>query len=528
MAGAATDLAAPALRGSRPALRVLGTSVTQIPAIQQAAAEDLGLALDFITLDGTEAQRQGALRPQSFDVYDQWFHDIDLIWPAGSIQPLETRRIARWEEINAIPRTGRLSPDQPRARGGDPSRRLFVQLDGTLGDAESGRISMVPTVHNADSFAVVGADPASVESWGALLDPEWAGRVVLQADAAIGSLDMVLALQAQGQMQPEDPGDLTLEEIDALVDRLRALRAAGHFRCFWTDEAEAIAAMREGGPMIGSLWWSGVTRLRAEGVPVAMTTPREGYRGWFGGLGLSVLAVPVGAMGAVAAEIAPHLKAGAVITDVGSVKRDVIATVAPHLPDGVAFIPGHPLAGTEHSGPRSGFAELFENRYVLLTPTEGTDPVQVERLAALWRGCGANVETMDADRHDLVLAVTSHAPHLIAYTMVGVADDLRRVTDSEVIKYSAAGFRDFTRIAASDPVMWRDVFLTNKDATLEILGRFTEELFALQRAIRTGDGDQLQDYFTRTRAIRRGIVEAGQDTAAPNFGRGVPKPEDGA
>ena len=246
------------------------------------------------------------------------------------------------------------------------------------------------------------------------------------------------------------------------------------------------------------------------------------------GADLVVLAVPVGAMGPVAAEIAPHLKRGAVITDVGSVKRDVIATVAPHVPEGVAFIPGHPLAGTEHSGPRSGFPTLFENRYVLLTPTEGTDPAQVERLAALWRGCGANVEMMDPDRHDLVLAVTSHAPHLIAYTMVGVADDLRRVTDSEVIKYSAAGFRDFTRIAASDPVMWRDVFLTNRDATLEILGRFTEELFALQRAIRTGDGDQLQEYFTRTRAIRRGIVEAGQDTAAPNFGRGVSKPEESA
>lgn len=284
----AAGLAAPALRPARPALRVLGTSVTQIAPIKRAAEEDLGLALDFITLDGTEAQRRGALSPTSFDVYDQWFHDIDLIWPTGSIQPIETRRIARWEEINAIPRTGRLSPDQPRARGGDPSRRLFVQLDGTLGDAPSGRISMVPTVHNADSFAVVGADPASVDSWGALLDPDWAGRVVLQADAAIGSLDMVLALRARGLMHPADPGDLTLEEIDALVDRLHGLRAAGHFRRFWTDEAEAIAAMRAGEPIIGSLWWSGVTRLRAEGVPVAMTTPREGYRGWFGGLGLSV------------------------------------------------------------------------------------------------------------------------------------------------------------------------------------------------------------------------------------------------
>ncbi|MBF9034129.1 prephenate/arogenate dehydrogenase family protein [Rhodobacterales bacterium HKCCE2091] len=238
------------------------------------------------------------------------------------------------------------------------------------------------------------------------------------------------------------------------------------------------------------------------------------------GADLVVLAVPVGAMAAVAEDIAPHLAPGATVTDVGSVKRDVIAQVGPLLPDGVHFVPGHPLAGTEHSGPRSGFATLFRNRYTLLTPPEGSDPAAVARLRALWEGMGALVEEMDPDHHDLVLAVTSHTPHLIAYTMVGVADDLRRVTDSEVIKYSAAGFRDFTRIAASDPTMWRDVFLTNRDATLEILGRFTEELFALQRAIRTGDGDLLHDYFTRTRAIRRGILEAGQDTDAPNFGRG--------
>ncbi|WP_299865530.1 prephenate/arogenate dehydrogenase family protein [uncultured Roseobacter sp.] len=237
------------------------------------------------------------------------------------------------------------------------------------------------------------------------------------------------------------------------------------------------------------------------------------------GADLVILCVPVGVMGAIAAEIAGGLKPGATVTDVGSVKRDVIENVAPHLPDTVHFIPGHPLAGTEHSGPESGFAELFDNRWCLLVPVPGSDPMAVARLRALWEGLGSNVEEMEADHHDLVLAVTSHAPHLIAYTMVGVADDLRRVTDSEVIQYSAAGFRDFTRIAASDPTMWRDVFLTNKDATLEILGRFTEELFALQRAIRTGDGDHLHDYFTRTRAIRRGIIEAGQDTDAPDFGR---------
>ena len=237
------------------------------------------------------------------------------------------------------------------------------------------------------------------------------------------------------------------------------------------------------------------------------------------GADLVVLAVPVGAMESVARDIGPHLAPGATVTDVGSVKRAVIDAVAPHLPDYVHFVPGHPLAGTEQSGPRSGFAELFTNRFTLLTPPEGTAPEPVERLRALWQAMGAKVEEMDADHHDLVLAVTSHTPHLIAYTMVGVADDLRRVTDSEVVKYSAAGFRDFTRIAASDPTMWRDVFLNNKEATLEILGRFTEELFALQRAIRTGDGDHLHAYFTHTRAIRRGIIEAGQDTDAPDFGR---------
>ncbi|WP_304616496.1 prephenate/arogenate dehydrogenase family protein [Paracoccus sp. (in: a-proteobacteria)] len=234
---------------------------------------------------------------------------------------------------------------------------------------------------------------------------------------------------------------------------------------------------------------------------------------------LIVLAVPVGAMGPVMAEIAPHLAPGATVTDVGSVKQSVIDAVAPHIPEGVHFIPGHPLAGTEHSGPRSGFASLFRNRWWLLTPLPETDPAALDRLGRLVRGMGAKTDMMEAGHHDLVLAVTSHAPHLIAYTMVGVADHLRRVSGEEVIQYSAAGFRDFTRIAASDPTMWRDVFLHNKEATLDILGRFTEELFVLQRAIRMGDGQHLHDYFTRTRAIRRGIIEAGQDTEAPDFGR---------
>ena len=234
---------------------------------------------------------------------------------------------------------------------------------------------------------------------------------------------------------------------------------------------------------------------------------------------LILLCVPVGAMESVAVEIAPVLNAGATVSDVGSVKRAVIDAVAKHLPEGVHFVPAHPLAGTEHSGPRSGFAELFDNRWCIIVPDLCEDETVIARLENLWRAMGSNVDRMDADHHDLVLAVTSHTPHLIAYTMVGVADDLSRVTDSEVIKYSAAGFRDFTRIAASDPTMWRDVFLNNKEATLEILGRFTEELFVLQRAIREGNGEHLHDYFTRTRSIRRSIIEAGQDTAAPNFGR---------
>lgn len=240
------------------------------------------------------------------------------------------------------------------------------------------------------------------------------------------------------------------------------------------------------------------------------------------GADLVVLCVPVGAMEAIAIEIGPHLAPGACVTDVGSVKQAVIAAVGPYLPAGVAFVPGHPLAGTEHSGPRSGFATLFKNRWCLLTPTEASTPEAVARLRAFWEAIGSNVDEMDAAHHDLVLAVVSHTPHLIAYTMVGVADHLAQVSNSEVIKYSASGFRDFTRIAASDPVMWRDVFLTNKEATLDILGRFTEELFMLQRAIRMGDGDQLHAYFTRTREIRRGIIEAGQDTAAPDFGRAKP------
>jgi cyclohexadieny/prephenate dehydrogenase len=237
------------------------------------------------------------------------------------------------------------------------------------------------------------------------------------------------------------------------------------------------------------------------------------------GADLVMVCIPVGACGAVAKEIGPHLKPGATISDVGSVKGSVVRDMGPHLANNVHFVPAHPVAGTEHSGPDSGFAELFENRWCILTPPEGTDLRAVDRLAAFWRLIGAKVETMTPEHHDIVLAITSHIPHLIAYNIVGTAADVEQVTQSEVIKFSAGGFRDFTRIAASDPVMWRDVFLNNKEAVLEMLGRFSEDLAALQRMIRWDDGEALEALFTRTRAIRRGIIEAGQDTGEADFGR---------
>jgi cyclohexadieny/prephenate dehydrogenase len=236
---------------------------------------------------------------------------------------------------------------------------------------------------------------------------------------------------------------------------------------------------------------------------------------------LVVLCTPVGSFKALAEEIAPALKPGAILSDAGSVKGAVIRDVGPYLPEGVHFVPAHPIAGTEQSGPTAGFAELFDGRWCILTPPPGTDHAAIAKLKAFWEALGSNVEVMDAHRHDLVLAITSHVPHLIAYNIVGTADDLETVTESEVIKFSAGGFRDFTRIAASDPTMWRDVFLNNKEAVLEVLGRFSEDLAALQRAIRWGDGDALFNLFARTRAIRRSIIDAGQDTAAPNFGRGA-------
>jgi len=237
------------------------------------------------------------------------------------------------------------------------------------------------------------------------------------------------------------------------------------------------------------------------------------------GADLVIVCVPVGVCGAVAEEIGPHLKPGAIVSDVGSVKGSVVRDMGPHLPKTTHFVPAHPVAGTEHSGPDAGFAELFENRWCILTPPAGTEPRAVAKLAAFWRLVGANVETMTPDHHDLVLAVTSHLPHLIAYTIVGTADELETVTRSEVLKFSAGGFRDFTRIAASDPTMWRDIFLANKDGVLEMLGRFNEDISALTKAIRRGDGEALYEQFSRTRAIRRGIIEAGQDTDAADFGR---------
>src|SRR5689334_18839963 len=225
---------------------------------------------------------------------------------------------------------------------------------------------------------------------------------------------------------------------------------------------------------------------------------------------LIVLCVPVGACGSLARNMAPVMKAGAILTDVGSVKGAVVRDVGPSVPRGVHFIPGHPVAGTEHSGPEAGFAELFQGRWCILTPPPGCDEAAVEKLATLWQRAGSHVEFMEPGHHDRVLAITSHLPHLIAYTIVSTATDLADATQSEVVKFSAGGFRDFTRIAASDPIMWRDVFLNNREAVLEMLGRFSEDLTALQRAIRWGEGDKLQDMFTRTRAIRRGIIDAKQ------------------
>jgi len=237
------------------------------------------------------------------------------------------------------------------------------------------------------------------------------------------------------------------------------------------------------------------------------------------GADLVIICTPVGAYQGVMEAIAPALEPGAILSDVGSVKKHVVGIMAPMVPKGVSLIPGHPIAGTEHSGPSAGFPELFAGRWCVLTPGADVDPAQTEKLASFWRAMGSQVESMDAAHHDMVLAITSHIPHLVAYNIVGTVADLETATQSEVIKFSASGFRDFTRIAASDPVMWRDIFLTNRDAVLEMLGRFSEDLSSLQRSVRMGDGEALEAMFTRTRAIRRSIISAGQETAAADFGR---------
>ena len=265
--------------------------------------------------------------------------------------------------------------------------------------------------------------------------------------------------------------------------------------------------------------YSRTKKTREEARKINFCTVCDNYEDCIKEANLVILCVPVGAMGDTMEKITPYLSKSAIVTDVGSVKESVILEVQKKLPKGVFFVPAHPLAGTENSGPSAGFASLFENRWCILTPSKNVPIEIIKKVKFFWEELGSNVVEMDAKHHDLVLSVTSHAPHLIAFTMVGVADEFSKVTNSEVINYSAAGFRDFTRLAASDPIMWRDIFLNNKDAALEILGRFTEELFTLQKAIRKKDGEYLLKYFERTRKIRRSIISAGQDTAEPNFGR---------
>ena len=279
--------------------------------------------------------------------------------------------------------------------------------------------------------------------------------------------------------------------------------------------AQAIRAHLPGVRVTG---YDASPEVRARAAELGLAEIRHDPADAVTGADLVILCVPVGAMAAAARALSPGLSLDAIVSDVGSSKQSVAEALAEALP-GHTVIPAHPVAGTERSGPDAGFAALFHNRWCILTPPAEADPAQVARLAAFWEALGANVEAMDAAHHDLVLAVTSHLPHLIAYTIVGTASDLEQVTRGEVIKYSAGGFRDFTRIAASDPTMWRDVFLANKDAVLEMLQRFSEDLTALQRAIRWGDGEALFELFSKTRAIRRSIIAEGQDDARPDFGR---------
>ncbi len=286
--------------------------------------------------------------------------------------------------------------------------------------------------------------------------------------------------------------------------------------------ASIARAARESGAAKAVALYDRDANVRERARAIALGEIADTVEAAVAGAELVVLAMPVGAMAETMAAIAPALEPGVIVTDVGSVKRSVAEALAPLAPAHVFLVPGHPIAGTEHSGPEAGFASLFKGRWHILTPLADARPeygAAVDKLAAFWRALGADVELMAPGRHDVVLAVTSHLPHLIAFNIVAMAEDLETVTESEVVKYSASGFRDFTRIAASDPTMWRDVFLNNRDAVLEVLGRFSEDLAALQRAIRWGEGDTLYDLFDRARRMRREVIEAGQDTAAPNWGR---------
>ena len=278
--------------------------------------------------------------------------------------------------------------------------------------------------------------------------------------------------------------------------------------------------MREKDPAIQIVGYDNDKEVRNRAERIGLCEIESNMENTVSGSKLIILCVPVGQMQAVIRKLKKFIKPGTVITDVGSVKQSVIEDIVSHIEDSQGiFVPSHPIAGTERSGPEAGYAGLFEGRWCILTPTKKTNRKALKSVETFWKYLGMKTKIMTPEHHDLVLAVTSHAPHLIAYTMVGVVDDLEAVTKSEIINYSAAGFRDFTRIAASDPVMWRDIFLNNQDAHLEVLGRFTEELFSLQRAIRKKDAEYLLKYFERTRSIRKGIVAAGQDTGTPNFGR---------
>ena len=277
----------PSVGKAVPKLRVLGTAVTQSDVIKLAAEKDLDIKLDFICLDGTEAQRRGALAPHSFDIYDQWFHDLDLVWPSGSLRGIDIERIGAWHNINDLPKTGRLSPSKPNIPGGDPSKRLYVQLDKSLGDSPTDQISMLPTVHNADGFAAIGNTASSLTSWCDLLDPNRSGKVILQRDAAIGILEILLALISSEKISITDPGNLSLEEIDTLICLMNRYIERGQFRCIWADEAEAVTAVKTEHDLIGSLWWSGAMKLRRSGLDVRIIEPKEGCRGWYGGMSLS-------------------------------------------------------------------------------------------------------------------------------------------------------------------------------------------------------------------------------------------------